>query len=313
VGISVASDPHSQHRPLTDLLRKHTFFVWTADHTTAFEALKQALTSAPVLALPNFSKTFIVEIDDSDEGIGAVLMQEGRPLAFLSNSLSTKSKGLSSYEKEYIAILLAVQHWLPYLQQAEFHIYTHHKSLSQLNQQRLHTVWQHKVFTKLLGLQYKIIYRKGYENKAVDALSRKVPLPGVMHAISSPVSQWLLSVQSSYDQDMVVKEIIFMLVLDSAVVPHCTFKDGLLGYKTRIWVGSVPELQNQLIAALHSSTLDGYFGFRVTNRRLKSLFYWKGMKDDVHQFVKCCQVRLQASPATQVNFNPFLFLLKHGR
>jgi hypothetical protein len=100
---------------------------------------------------------------------------------------------------------------------------------------------------------------------------------------------------------MVVKEIISKLVLDSAAVPHCTFKDGLLGYKTRIWVGSVPELLNQLIAALHSSTLDGYFGFRVTNRRLKSLFYWKGMKDDVHQFVKCCQVRLQVKPDRSSN------------
>jgi hypothetical protein len=56
----------------------------------------------------------------------------------------------------------------------EFYIHIDHKSLAQLNEQRLHTVWQHKVFTKLLGLQYKIIYKKGFENHVVDALSRKV-------------------------------------------------------------------------------------------------------------------------------------------
>jgi hypothetical protein len=63
------------------------------------------------------------------------------PLAFPSKALGPKSRGLSTYEKEYMAILLAVQQWRSYLQQEEFLIYTGHKSLSQLNEQRLHTVW----------------------------------------------------------------------------------------------------------------------------------------------------------------------------
>lgn len=106
----------------------------------------------------------MVETDASDSGIGAVLMQKGHPLAFLSKSLGPKSRGLSTYEKEYMALIVAVQHWRAYLQHAEFIIVTDHKSLSQLNEQHLHTPWQHKVFTKLLGLQYKIHYRSGSEN-----------------------------------------------------------------------------------------------------------------------------------------------------
>jgi hypothetical protein len=157
--------------------------VWTSVHDQAFATLKQALISAPVLALPNFSKPFVVETDASDGGIGAVLMQDGHPLAFFSKALGPKSKGLSTYEKEYMAILLAVQQWRSYLQHGEFFIHTDHKSLTQLNEQRLHTVWQHKVFTKLLGLQYKIIYRKGVENSVADGLSRKA------HPISSPSQQ----------------------------------------------------------------------------------------------------------------------------
>jgi hypothetical protein len=88
-------------------------------------------------------------------------MQDGHPLVFLSKALGPKNRGLSTYEKEYMAILLAVQHWRSYLQHGEFCIYTDHKSMSQLNEHRLHTPWEQKVFAKLLGLQYTIIYKKG--------------------------------------------------------------------------------------------------------------------------------------------------------
>lgn len=77
------------------------------------------------------------------------------------------------YEKEYLAILLAVEQWRHYLLHSEFVIHTDHRSLIHLNEQQLHTPWQQKVFTKLLGLRYKIVYRKGTENQAADALSRR--------------------------------------------------------------------------------------------------------------------------------------------
>jgi hypothetical protein len=129
------------YQPLTNLLKKNTLFIWTQDHDTTFQTLKQALVAAPVLALSNFAKTFVIETDASGQGIGAMLMQEGHPLAFLSKALDPKSKGLSTYEDEYMANLVVVQQWRPYLQQGEFHIYTDHKSLSQLNEQWLHTLW----------------------------------------------------------------------------------------------------------------------------------------------------------------------------
>jgi hypothetical protein len=96
-------------RPLTRLLKKSTLFVWTQDQELAFHTLKKALALAPVLVLPNFAMPFIIETDACDYGVGAVLMQEGHLLAFLSKALGTKSRGLSTYEKEYIEILLAVQ------------------------------------------------------------------------------------------------------------------------------------------------------------------------------------------------------------
>jgi len=126
-------------KPLTSLLKKQVLLVWTQDHDTAFQLLKQALVSAPVLAMPDFSKTFCVETDASNCGVGAVLLQQGHPLAFISKPLGPKTKGLSTYEKEYLAILTAVDQWRAYLQQAEFVIYTDQKSLVYLNEQRLNT------------------------------------------------------------------------------------------------------------------------------------------------------------------------------
>jgi hypothetical protein len=96
-------------RPLTELLKKNSLFIWTADHEVAFQILKSALIEARVLALPDFTKRFLIETDASNYGVRAVLMQDSHHLAFVSKSLGPKLRGLSTYEKEYIAILLAVE------------------------------------------------------------------------------------------------------------------------------------------------------------------------------------------------------------
>lgn len=126
-------------RPLTTLLKKHVIFVWTSEHQEAFEALKSALCSAPVLAMPDFTKPFSIETDACAQGIGAVLIQNGHPLAYISKALGPKNVGLSTYEKEYLAILLAVEQWRTYLQHAEFTIFTDQRSLIHLSNQRLNT------------------------------------------------------------------------------------------------------------------------------------------------------------------------------
>lgn len=106
-----------------------------------------------MLALPNFAKPFTLETDASDKGIGAVLQQDGHPLAYVRRALGPKAQGLSTYEKESMAILLAVDHWRPYLLQSQFTIKTDQRSLVHLDDQRLHTPWQHKALTKLLCAQ----------------------------------------------------------------------------------------------------------------------------------------------------------------
>lgn len=121
-------------RPLNDLLKKDSIFIWTSIHESTFQTLKAALSSAPILALPDFNVPFHVETDASGTGIGAVLQQNGHPLAFISKVLNPRNQDLSTYEKEYLAILMAVDAWHHYLMQSEFVTHTDQKSLIHLNE-----------------------------------------------------------------------------------------------------------------------------------------------------------------------------------
>lgn len=158
-------------RPLTDLLKKNVVFCWTDLEATAFRELKKALVTAPVLALPDFKIQFELETNASDRGIGAVLRQGKHPVAFLSKALGPRNRALSTYEKEGLAILMAVEHWRTYLQHAEFVIHTDQRSLVHLEDERLATPWQQKIMAKLLGLRYQIVYKRGVDNRVADALS----------------------------------------------------------------------------------------------------------------------------------------------
>jgi hypothetical protein len=281
-------------KPLTELLKKHTVFVWTTDHDAAFGTLKHALSNAPMLALSNFSKQFHIETDASSSGIGAVLMQDGHPLAYISKALGPKSRGLSTYEKEYMAILMAVRQWRPYLQHGEFVIHTDQKSLSRLADQRLHTEWQQKVFTKVLGLQYKVVYKKGVENKVADALSRKLYHSATCFAVSVVTPAWLSEVVDSYQNDDHALSLITKLSVDPAVVPKFILQNGLLRYNNRIWIGNNQQLKHKLLLAFHSSPMGGHSGIPVTYMRMKKLFAWTSLKHSVVEFVKTCSVCEQA-------------------
>ncbi|KAL5814796.1 hypothetical protein ACOSQ3_025587 [Xanthoceras sorbifolium] len=154
--------------PLTKMLKKDSF-VWTPIAEEAFKKLKEAMTKALVLALPDFSKKFIVECDASGSGVGAVLMQD-RPIAFFSQALQGKNLLLSTYEKEILALVLAVQKWRPYLLGHQFIVRTDHRSLKYLWKQRITTVAQQRWLYKLMGYDFVIEYKQGKENVVADIL-----------------------------------------------------------------------------------------------------------------------------------------------
>lgn len=159
-------------KPLTNLLRKF-IFKWDEKATTAFEDLKQIMTHASILATPNFSLPFILETDTCDTCIVATLIQEGRPLAFMSKALVVKNQGLSTYEEEYLALLMVVKQLRHYLEFGTFTIRTDHESLKYLLDQRITNQIQKKGLSKLMGLSYQVLYKKGRENRVADTLSRR--------------------------------------------------------------------------------------------------------------------------------------------
>ncbi|XP_066385018.1 uncharacterized mitochondrial protein AtMg00860-like [Miscanthus floridulus] len=125
--------------PLTRLLRKDAF-AWSNEADTAFQALKRALSTDPVLQMPDFAKQFTMDCDASGARFGVVLYQADGPLAFFSRPFAARRLKLAAYERELIGLVQAVRHWQPYLWGRHFLVRTDHYSLKFLLDQRLSTV-----------------------------------------------------------------------------------------------------------------------------------------------------------------------------
>ncbi|KAL4304273.1 hypothetical protein GQ457_10G012910 [Hibiscus cannabinus] len=115
--------------PLTGIIKKHSVFSWGKEQEEAFIKIKDCLTRAPVLALPNFDKTFEIECDASVVGIGAVLMQEKRPIAYFSEKLNGAALNYPVYDKEMYALIRALETWQHYFLPKEFVIQNDHEAL----------------------------------------------------------------------------------------------------------------------------------------------------------------------------------------
>ncbi|KAJ4759850.1 polyprotein [Rhynchospora pubera] len=276
-------------KPLTELTKKNAF-LWSPSAQEAFHSLKQAMSTTPVLQLPDYSKQFIIETDASAFGIGAVLMQENRPIAYLSKSLGIKNQGLSTYEKELLALITAVKKWKHYLLGRPFIIRTDQISLKHLLEQKITTALQHKSMCTLLGLDYIIEYKKGRDNKVVDALSR-VPCHQVaaVAAVSAVIPQWAQELAQSYEDDAWATTLLQQVVAQpSEPHPAYTFSQGLLRYQGRICVGHSGPWRQQILQSLHDSPVGGHSGINATYQKLKRYFYWPNLKQSVHDYITSC-------------------------
>jgi hypothetical protein len=172
------------------------------------------MTKAPMLALPNYKNPFVLEADACGYGIGAVLMQDHRPIAFMSQAIGPKAAALSTYDKEALAIIEAIKKWKHYFAGSSLIIRTDQQSLKFIQEQKLTEGIQHKLLIKLLGYDYIIEYKKGRENKAADALSR-APNQASLQVISSAVPKWITEVTDSYENDEYCTDLIAKLTIDS--------------------------------------------------------------------------------------------------
>jgi len=144
--------------------------------------------------------------------------------------------------------------------------------------------------SKLMGMHYRIVYKKGSENKVADALSRR-PHPDVgLYAISSCQPIWITTIVDAYQQDAYARGLLQRLALSTIVDNKFTLYQGVIRKQDRIWLPSDTALQEQIVREFHSSPMGGHSCIPVTLRRIKQLFAWKGMAKSVQQYVKACTV-----------------------
>jgi len=138
-------------------------------------------------------------------------LQKGQSIAYLSKALGDKHKNMSIYEKEFLALIMAVEKWRHYLQRQEFIVLTDKKSLAYLNEQNLHSEMQRKAMTRLMGLQFKIVYKKGKDNIAADALSRVAHLLAIQ-SVSTVQPDWVQEVLNTYAIDRQAQAFLVLTV-----------------------------------------------------------------------------------------------------
>jgi hypothetical protein len=259
--------------PLSGLLKKEGFS-WDDATAAAFAALKAAVPSAPVLAMADFTKLFIVECDASTSGFGAVLVQDGHPVAFFSRPVAPRHRSLAAYERELIGLVQAVRHWRPYLWGRRFVVKTDHYSLKYLLDQRLATIPQHHWVGKLLGFDFSVEYRSGATNVVADALSRRDQDNGEVMAISAPRFDFIERLRHAQATDPALADLHRDLQAGTRAAPW-TLVDDMVAYEGRLFIPSASHLLREIVAAVHD---DGHEGVHRTLHRLRRDFHFSNMR-----------------------------------
>jgi hypothetical protein len=273
--------------PLTALLKKDGFS-WSEGAAAAFAALKTAVTTAPVLALPDFDRPFIVECDASTLGFGAVLLQDQHPLAYFSKTMAPRHRSLAAYERELIGLVHAVRHWRPYLWGRRFTVKTDHYSLKYLLDQRLATIPQHHWVGKLLGFDFVVEYKPGAQNTVADALSRRDTdcdtEAGAVLALSAPRFDFFDKLRHAQQSAPALVALRDEVTNGTRGEPWAV-RDGLLTYGGRIYLDSGSPLIQELLSTVHD---DGHEGVQRTLHRLRRDVHFPGMRTIVQDFVRAC-------------------------
>jgi len=278
--------------PLTRLLRRDAF-AWDDESKAAFQALKGALTTGPVLQMPDFDKPFTVDCDASGVGFGAVLHQGAGPLAFFSRPFAARHLKLAAYERELIGLVHAVRHWRPYLWGRSFVVRTNHYSLKFLLDQRLSTVPQHQWISKLFGFDFTVEYRPDRLNVVADALSRRdaehaaepATVAGAAAcAVSGPTFALLDDIRTAV-REAPDAQLLLQRLQDGALPEPWRLEGGLLLHAARIFVPDYGDLRHQVLLLAHSA---GHEGIQKTLHRLRAEFYIPGDLALVQDWVRAC-------------------------
>ena len=265
--------------PLTDCM-KSAAFSWTPAADAAFAVIKHKLTTAPILVLPDFDVPFELHCDASKLGVGAVLSQQGRHVAYYNEKLAGSRIRYSTYDIEFYAIVQAIKHWRHYLAHKEFVLFTDHVALKYLGTQdkisSRHASWT----TYLQQFTFVIKHQSRKLNKVADALSRR-------HALVSTLSVSVTGFETFatlYATDPFFAAI--WLDLTHGVRSEYSMVDGFIFMNNRL---CVPEcsLRIQIVKELHG---EGHLGRDRTLKLVTDNYFWPTLRRDVERYVARCTV-----------------------
>jgi hypothetical protein len=273
--------------PLTALLKDG--FTWNDDAAAAFQALKTAVTSAPILALPNFTRPFVVECDASTYGFGALLLQDKHPIAYFSRPIAPRHHSLAAYERELIGLVQAIRHCRSYLWGRRLTVRTDQYSLKFLLDQRLATIPQHHWVGKLLSFDFVVEYKPDALNTVADALSRcdteEETNGGAVLAISVSRFDFITRLHDVQATDPALVALREELAAGSRAAPWALTDDLVTYYDGRLYVPPASPLLQELVAAVHE---DGHEGVQRTLHRLRRDFHFPNMRRIVQDLVGAC-------------------------
>ena len=285
--------------PLTDLLKKDRPWVWRAEQQSAFENVKTALTSAPVLAIPDWHDAetpYVLITDASYEGIAGVLMQHGRPIAYESRKLNSAESLYSPTELEMLAVVHCCKIWRCYIEGRDVHVYTDHKPNTYFPTQAGLNRRQAKWAELLQGYTIEWFYKPGPQNPVdgpsrnpvhdappesvlVAVLRAKNPVVPKMQAVSQAVT-FIDRVKLGYTKDA--------WFADAQHTAPLTLRNGMMYMGAALAVPDYDDLRTQVIRECHSTPYSAHPGRDKTLSLLSRYFWWPNMSQDVAMFVAHC-------------------------
>ncbi|KAG8502441.1 hypothetical protein CXB51_000404 [Gossypium anomalum] len=298
--------------PLTKLLQKGVRFEWSEKCQKSFDQLKTFLTEAPVLVQPESSKEFDVYSDASLNGLGCVLMQEGRVVAYASRQLKPHERNYPTHDLELAAIVFALKIWRHYLFGEKCHVYSDHKSLKYLMTQKDLNLRQWRWLELLKDYELIIDFHHGKANVVVDALSRKLLF--AMRAMNvhlsmsadnaliaelkaKPTLIYQIREAQKVDNDVIVKRAQCKLNEDSE---FWIDDDDCLRFRNRLCIPKNSELIPMILNKAHNGLMSVHPGSTKMYNDFKCQYWWHGMKRDISDFVSKCLICQQVKAKHQV-------------
>jgi transposase InsO family protein len=286
--------------PLTGLLRTEVKFQWNESQQQSFLQLKQSISTAPVLALPDDSLPYIVSTDASGFAVGATLCQDQgngpQPIAFLSHKMNEHERNYPVHEQELLAVIIALKEWRHYLFGRPFKILTDHQSLRYLSTQPHLSPRQIRWSEFLQQFDYQMEYSPGRFNIAADALSRREDLQSSQHTVSlhqlsestiTVAADLLQQVKTAYSNDPFCCD---LLSNPRPHLPHYQLRDGLIFCGSQLYIPSSDEIKSKILSEAHDSAVGGHVGVVKTVEAVSRSYYWPKMQEDVKEYLKSCAI-----------------------